>query len=180
MVKNPPSNAGHMGSIRDQGTKIPRATGQLSLRVTTAEPALSRARAPQQEKPMNCTWRKPKHLNEDQPFSSIRWEQTPLSMCLLTIFSAIAVPPWGSQLGLISKTRFPRASALPPRVGFLPQPHSVVKLPNHIQGSGLPHSHRTGVPAELESHFIWAPRFPPLMPPPKFFHPSSPESLCDP
>lgn len=59
-------------------------------------------------------------------------------------------------------------------------PHSMVKLPNHIQGPGLPHSHRTEVPAELGSHFIWAPRSPPRMPPPKFFHPSSPESLCDP
>ena len=46
MVKNPPSNAEDMGLIPDQGTKIPHATGQLSLRAITAEPALSRARAP--------------------------------------------------------------------------------------------------------------------------------------
>ena len=32
MVKNPPYNAGDMGSIPGQGTKIPHATGQLSPR----------------------------------------------------------------------------------------------------------------------------------------------------
>ena len=31
MVKNPPSNAGGMGPIPGQGTKIPHAAGQLSL-----------------------------------------------------------------------------------------------------------------------------------------------------
>ena len=31
VVKNLPSNAGVMGSIPGQGTKIPHATGQLSL-----------------------------------------------------------------------------------------------------------------------------------------------------
>ena len=30
VVKNPPSNAGDMGSAPGQGTKIPHATGQLS------------------------------------------------------------------------------------------------------------------------------------------------------
>ena len=30
VVKNPPSNAGDVGSIPGQGTKIPHATGQLS------------------------------------------------------------------------------------------------------------------------------------------------------
>ena len=30
MVKNPPSNAGDMGSISGGGTKIPHALGQLS------------------------------------------------------------------------------------------------------------------------------------------------------
>ena len=30
VVKNPPSNAGDAGSIHGQGTKIPRAAGQLS------------------------------------------------------------------------------------------------------------------------------------------------------
>ena len=39
MVKNPPSNAGDLGSISDQGTKIPHVTGQLSPRAATTEPA---------------------------------------------------------------------------------------------------------------------------------------------
>ena len=37
VVKNPPSNAEDAGSIPSQGTKIPRAVGQLSLGVTTTE-----------------------------------------------------------------------------------------------------------------------------------------------
>ena len=37
MVKNPPSNAGDAGSIPGRGTKISRATGQLSPRTTTRE-----------------------------------------------------------------------------------------------------------------------------------------------
>ena len=49
MVKNPPSNAGDVGSIPGRGTKIPHAAGQLSLRTTTTEPAQSRAHAPQVE-----------------------------------------------------------------------------------------------------------------------------------
>ena len=37
MVKNPPSNAGDVGSIPGGGTKIPHALGQLSPRATTIE-----------------------------------------------------------------------------------------------------------------------------------------------
>ena len=37
MVKNPPSNAGDMGSIPGQGTKIPHAMGQLSPHTATTE-----------------------------------------------------------------------------------------------------------------------------------------------
>ena len=37
VVKNLPSSAGDMHSIPGQGTKIPRATGQLSLHSTTRE-----------------------------------------------------------------------------------------------------------------------------------------------
>ena len=37
MAKNPPSNAGDTGSSPGQGTKIPHAAGQLSLRAL--EPA---------------------------------------------------------------------------------------------------------------------------------------------
>ena len=38
MVKNLPCNAGDMGSIPGQGTKIPHTVEQLSLSVTTTEP----------------------------------------------------------------------------------------------------------------------------------------------
>ena len=38
MVENPPFNAGDVGSVPGQGTKIPHAAGQLSLHVTTREP----------------------------------------------------------------------------------------------------------------------------------------------
>ena len=37
MVKNLPYNAGDVGSIPGQGSKIPHATGQLSLHATTTE-----------------------------------------------------------------------------------------------------------------------------------------------
>ena len=37
MVKDLPYNAGDAGSIPAQGTKIPHATGQLSMRTTTTE-----------------------------------------------------------------------------------------------------------------------------------------------
>ena len=37
MVKNPPYNAGDVGSISGQGTKIPHAVGQLSPRTATRE-----------------------------------------------------------------------------------------------------------------------------------------------
>ena len=37
VVQNPPSNAGHVGSIPGGETKIPCATEQLSLQVATRE-----------------------------------------------------------------------------------------------------------------------------------------------
>ena len=39
VVKNPPFEAGNMGSIPGRGPKIPRAAGQLSPCATTTEPA---------------------------------------------------------------------------------------------------------------------------------------------
>ena len=45
VVKNPPSNAGDLRSIRGQGTKIPHAAGQLSPRATTTELARLNERA---------------------------------------------------------------------------------------------------------------------------------------
>ena len=49
VVKNPPSNAGDMGSIPGRGTKIPHAMEQLSQNTTTAEPThhYSRVHEPQ-------------------------------------------------------------------------------------------------------------------------------------
>ena len=53
MVKNPPSNAGDAGSIPGQGTKIPHASGPLSLRAATTELVRlnERAHAPQTTEP---------------------------------------------------------------------------------------------------------------------------------
>ena len=39
VVKNPPSNAGDVGSIPGPGTKMSHATGQLSPRAATRESA---------------------------------------------------------------------------------------------------------------------------------------------
>ena len=39
VVKNPPSNAGDVGSTPGGGTKVPHAARQLSPRATTKEPA---------------------------------------------------------------------------------------------------------------------------------------------
>ena len=49
-VENPPSNARDTGSIPGKGTKIPHATGQLSLCTTTREPVLESA-SPQLQSP---------------------------------------------------------------------------------------------------------------------------------
>ena len=90
VVKNPPSNAGDVGSIPGWGTKIPHATGQLSPHVPqlqlarlneralpqTTEPTCSGAPAPQLErenlhattgeKPACCK-EEPTHHNEKDP-----------------------------------------------------------------------------------------------------------------
>ena len=49
VVKNPPSNAGDVGSIPGRGTKIPRAMEQLSLNAAATESACSEACVPQLE-----------------------------------------------------------------------------------------------------------------------------------
>ena len=46
VVKNPPCNAGDAGSTPGRGTKVPHAVEQLSLSVTTTEPACSGAQVP--------------------------------------------------------------------------------------------------------------------------------------
>ena len=55
VVENPSCNAGDAGLIPGRGTKIPHATGQLSLRATTTEPAHSRACTPQLERSPRTT-----------------------------------------------------------------------------------------------------------------------------
>ena len=55
VVKNSPSNAGELGSNPGGGTKIPHATGQLSLGTTSTELARSRAHVPQLECPCATT-----------------------------------------------------------------------------------------------------------------------------
>ena len=47
MVKNLPFNAGDMGLIPGQGTKIPHTAGRLSPHTETTEPECSRAHTPQ-------------------------------------------------------------------------------------------------------------------------------------
>ena len=59
MVKNPPANAGDMGSIPVM--KITRATGQLSPCAMTTEVCVPRDHALQQEKPPQ----EATHHNED-------------------------------------------------------------------------------------------------------------------
>ena len=49
MVKNPPCNAGEMGSTPGQGTKIPHATEQLNPCTTITESTCSRAHVLQLE-----------------------------------------------------------------------------------------------------------------------------------
>ena len=50
VVKNPPSNAGHVGLISGQGTKNPPAVGQLSPCATTREAHTPPTSPPQREK----------------------------------------------------------------------------------------------------------------------------------
>ena len=51
MVKNSPCNAGDVGSIPGQGTKIPHAKKQPSLSNAATEPSRSRAHGSQLEGP---------------------------------------------------------------------------------------------------------------------------------
>ena len=69
VVMNPPSKAGDAGSIPGQGTKIPYATGQLSLCSAATESACSRAWVPQQE---SAT-----HHNQRSPHTTTRDAHTP-------------------------------------------------------------------------------------------------------
>ena len=51
VVKNPPSNAGDLGSIPVWGTKIPHATGQLSPHTSTREPVCRKLQSPRALEP---------------------------------------------------------------------------------------------------------------------------------
>ena len=46
VVKSPPSNTVHAGSIPGQGIKIPQSTRALSLAFTTREPSCCRRQSP--------------------------------------------------------------------------------------------------------------------------------------
>ena len=69
VVGNPPANAGDTGSIPGLGrSHMPRGNWArvpqlLSPRAATTEAHVSRARAPQQERPLQ--YQKPAHLNEE-------------------------------------------------------------------------------------------------------------------
>ena len=56
VVKNPPSDAGDMGSIPARGTKIPCATWQLSVCATTREPACHNENPAQPKKKKNSAF----------------------------------------------------------------------------------------------------------------------------
>ena len=64
VVKNPPCNAGDVGSIPGQGTKIPHAEKQPSLSNATTEPSRSRAHGSQLGDP-SATMKDPAFGNED-------------------------------------------------------------------------------------------------------------------
>ena len=63
MAKNLPSNAGDVGLIPGQGTKVPHATGQLSPHATTTEPT----------PPGDCT----SQLERENPHATTREEPEP-------------------------------------------------------------------------------------------------------
>ena len=65
MVKNPPCNAGNVGSIPAGGTKIPYAAGQLSPRAITRESMCHNYRAHELWIPHATTREKPTNCNEE-------------------------------------------------------------------------------------------------------------------
>ena len=71
MVKNPPSNAGDVGSIPGWGTKIPHAMGQLRPHAATTQPV--RARAPQLESPCATAREKPAYRNKESACGNERF-----------------------------------------------------------------------------------------------------------
>ena len=80
MVRNPPSQAGDVGSIPGERTEIPYAAGQLSPRATTTEPVTSGAQEPQREKPV-CYNKDPARLLP--PTQKKRKKRVPLQGSLI-------------------------------------------------------------------------------------------------
>ena len=80
VVKNPPSDAGDVGSIPARGTKIPCATWQLSLHATTRQLAC-RNENPAQPKKVHFL-----HPKVRRPYSGDR-ELQPRSLLLLFLFT---------------------------------------------------------------------------------------------
>ena len=95
MVKNPPANAGDMGSIPGLGTRIPHA-GKLSQCSTTTEPTHSRANSSQEEKPAQWEAHPPQL---ESRLASLQLEKSPraatrsLCMARKTQHSFIVVQP---------------------------------------------------------------------------------------
>ena len=83
VVKNPPSDAGDMGSIPARGTKIPCATWQLSVCATTREPACHNENPAQPKKKKIVHFL---HLKVRQSYSGDR-ELQPGSLLLLFLFT---------------------------------------------------------------------------------------------
>ena len=65
MVKDPPSDAGDVGSIPGQRTKMPHGEGQLSQRAATTEPTCSGAQEPQLERSLHATTKSPSTTTKD-------------------------------------------------------------------------------------------------------------------
>ena len=69
VVKNPPSNAGDVGSIPGRGTKSPHAPEQLSPHATSTEPMCHnyRAHMPQLKRSLHATTREKPACHDEEP-----------------------------------------------------------------------------------------------------------------
>ena len=72
VVKNPPSNAGDVGSIPGWGTKIPHATGQLSPSATSTEPMCCSYRSLQATARTQPSQNLKNNKNELRPHSEVQ------------------------------------------------------------------------------------------------------------
>ena len=67
MIENLPSNAGVVGSVPDQGTKIPPAAGQLSPHTATREAHTWQLLSPHALEPRPCNRRMPEFEKAQVP-----------------------------------------------------------------------------------------------------------------